>query len=243
MILDFDKPKKIRSTKEHNEMFQSDTDVTGTYVPNMSKKDMAKWKAKHIKGEDERIEIRKTLDSQLLIIVYKNPYNPKYPKSDTSFEEYKTQQKEWQKSHLDIRISMNGPCQLSFIDWNDLMGAVWEANEILGNGIIRLMEIPEEKVTPKSDLINFDEKWLIDKFYEVSEEEGNGETMEDPKFNVDDPKKVVIDFTLNCGRYGVWRGNQIIITPDSIRPDFDDIIEGGDIECNFIDAIKEKLGR
>ena len=84
MILNFDKPKKVRSTEEHNEEFQSDSRIPGTFVPNMSKKDMNKWKAKHIKGEDERIEIRKTLDSQLLVIVYKNIYQPEYPK----FPEY-----------------------------------------------------------------------------------------------------------------------------------------------------------
>lgn len=71
-LLCFDKPKKIRNTKEHNEMYSSDSGVAGTYVPNMSEEDKNKWKAKHIKGEDERIEIRKTINGvQLLIVVYK----------------------------------------------------------------------------------------------------------------------------------------------------------------------------
>ena len=60
-LLSFDKPKKIRSTEEHNKMFSSDSGISGTYVPNMSKEDQLKWKAKHIKGDDERVEIRKEL--------------------------------------------------------------------------------------------------------------------------------------------------------------------------------------
>lgn len=77
MLLDFDKPKKIRSNEEHNEMYSSDCDVPGTYVPNMGKEDMLKWKAKHIKGDNERVEIRKTVRgisnyAQMVIIIYKN---------------------------------------------------------------------------------------------------------------------------------------------------------------------------
>jgi len=60
-LLCWDKPKKIRSTEDHNNMFVSEAGVDGTYVPNMSGKDMMKWKAKHIhKGDDPRVEIRKT---------------------------------------------------------------------------------------------------------------------------------------------------------------------------------------
>ena len=61
MILSFETPKKLRSAEKHNEMYQSNAGVNGTYVPNMSKEDMNLWKAKHIKGSDERVEIRKLL--------------------------------------------------------------------------------------------------------------------------------------------------------------------------------------
>jgi hypothetical protein len=60
-VLSFDKPKKLRSTDEHAQMYSSDTNVDGTYAPNMSEKDKLKWKAKHIGGDDPRIEIRKTV--------------------------------------------------------------------------------------------------------------------------------------------------------------------------------------
>jgi hypothetical protein len=34
-ILSFEKPKKLRSTEEHNEMYVADCDVPGVYVPNI----------------------------------------------------------------------------------------------------------------------------------------------------------------------------------------------------------------
>jgi hypothetical protein len=62
MILDFDKPKKVLATEEHNKLYSSDSGVTGTYTSNMSSEDMMKWKAKQIGGDDPRIEIRKTVE-------------------------------------------------------------------------------------------------------------------------------------------------------------------------------------
>ena len=47
-LLCFDKPKKVRSTEEHNKTYMSDSGIAGTYVPNMSEEDKNKWKAKHI---------------------------------------------------------------------------------------------------------------------------------------------------------------------------------------------------
>lgn len=72
MILSFDKPKKLRSSNAHAEMYSSDTGIAGTYVPNMSETDKVKWKAKRIKGSDPRVEIRKTLlngYAQVLLVV------------------------------------------------------------------------------------------------------------------------------------------------------------------------------
>lgn len=60
-LLSFEKPKKIRSTKDHNREFMSEARASGTYVPNMSEKDKTKWKAKKIGGDDRRIEIRKSI--------------------------------------------------------------------------------------------------------------------------------------------------------------------------------------
>lgn len=122
-VLDFEKPKKVRTTEEHNEMFSSDSGVAGTYVPNMSKEDMNKWKAKHITGEEERVEIRKTIEGvQLVIIVYKKARPAKW--------DYKKQD-EWNKRHQDIRMSMNGKLDLTWDNFWDMQEAVKEALEIM----------------------------------------------------------------------------------------------------------------
>jgi len=120
MLISFDKPKKLRSTEEHNNIYVSDSGIAGTYVPNMSKEDELKWKGKHIKGEDERIEIRKTLGSQLVIIVYKN-------KRTTIYGD----QREKCKDHNDIKISMNGPLKLTWKEYNEFNLVIEEAREIL----------------------------------------------------------------------------------------------------------------
>lgn len=122
MILSFEKPEKIRSTEEHNKMFSSDCGVAGTYVPNMSEEDRKKFKAKHIKGEDERIEIRVEMGSNILIIVYKNSKVVKY-----DFHNYK----EYAKNHQNIQISMNGKLDLSFEQWENIGKAINEAKQIL----------------------------------------------------------------------------------------------------------------
>jgi len=120
-ILNFDIPKKVRSTKKHNEMHQSDSGIAGTYVQNMSKEDMDVWKAKHIKGDDERIEIRKTINGvQLLIVVFK--------------KSYKTISNNWRdksKDHNDVRISMNGKLDMTYSEYYDMYEGIREATEIL----------------------------------------------------------------------------------------------------------------
>jgi len=119
-ILSFDKPQKLRSTEEHSKMYSSCTGIPGTYVPNMSKTDMERWKAKHIKGKDERIEIRKTLQgTQVVIVVYKDIREDSYDS------------KGWKPGHDNIQISANGKIQMTFQEWNELMMAVQEAKNIL----------------------------------------------------------------------------------------------------------------
>lgn len=61
MIIDFNKPKKVRSTAEHNQMHMSDSGVDGTYVPNMSQEDANKWKGKYVGGDYRRVEVRKNI--------------------------------------------------------------------------------------------------------------------------------------------------------------------------------------
>jgi hypothetical protein len=84
-VLSFDKPKKVRTTEEHNRAFASNAEAAGTYVPNMSKKDKLRWKAKKIGGPDKRIEIRKTIegfDPTLKSQLFGNPATPQTPKTN-----------------------------------------------------------------------------------------------------------------------------------------------------------------
>jgi hypothetical protein len=72
-MISWEKPNKLRPTEEHNNMFSSDSGIAGTYVPNMSREDMLKWKGKKIiGGKNPRLEIRKTFPrsgANVLIIV------------------------------------------------------------------------------------------------------------------------------------------------------------------------------
>ena len=118
-ILSFEKPKKIRSTEEHNKMYSSDQPVPGTYVPNMSTEDRTKWRAKHIKGKDERIEIRKNMHGvNMVIVVSKN-----------------IKQHLWREhmivDHLNVSISANGKIYMDFSDFGDFQCAIREAMELL----------------------------------------------------------------------------------------------------------------
>lgn len=119
-ILNFDKPKKVRSTGAHNDMYMSDAGVDGTYVPNMTQQDNEDWKAKHIRGEDERIEIRKSIGYvQMVIIVYRKVRST--PGS-------------WHakiNDHENVRISMNGKVNMSFNEYDQMTQAIIEAKEIL----------------------------------------------------------------------------------------------------------------
>lgn len=121
-LIDFNKPKKIRSTEEHNQMYSSDSGIAGTYVPNMSKADREKWKGNHIKGTEERIEIRKTFHGvQLLIVVYKK----------ISFTDWHVNRDAWRTNHNNVRISMNGKLDLTFDEYDELTEVVAEAKELL----------------------------------------------------------------------------------------------------------------
>jgi putative sporulation protein YyaC len=105
-VLSFEEPKKLRETTEHNNMYVSDSGVAGTYVPNMSEEDRLKWKAKHIKGENERVEIRKGFKgTQVVIIVYKDEH---------------------------IQMSANNKIHMDFTEFNKLKIAINEAKHLMG---------------------------------------------------------------------------------------------------------------
>jgi hypothetical protein len=121
-ILDFVKVNKIKSTEEHNREYSNDSGIA--YVPNMSEEDQKKFKAKHISGEDERVEIRVTMGkgTNILIIVYKYPKKVEWKSSNY---------KEWAKNHNNIQISMNGKLDMTFDELKNINQAITEAKQLL----------------------------------------------------------------------------------------------------------------
>ena len=138
MLLNFDTPPKLLTTKEHNEKYVACGAPLGVYVPNMSDEDMERWKGKHVTGKDERVEIRKTLNGvQLVIFVYKNPSEKikSIPEHDT--DEYRkfdwsSHWKAVHSWHSQIQISMNGKLQMSFSEYRQMMQVITEAIAVLG---------------------------------------------------------------------------------------------------------------
>lgn len=125
MLLDFNKPKKIMTEQERQDKYSSDCSIPGTFVPNMSINDMRKWKGQYIKGKDERVEIRKTINgTQLVIIVYKEVrYETKEHYGSNETYEYLV--------HKNIHISANGKILLTFEEFNELLKVINEAQEVL----------------------------------------------------------------------------------------------------------------
>ncbi len=99
-----------------------------------------------------------------------------------------------------------------------------------------------KEVPVSASFINFDKKWFKDIFECITDEESNGETTENLKFNFNDDK-VIISFAVNCGDYGVHRDNQVHITSKNVWVSLCEILEGGGVEDALKKALMEKLGR
>jgi len=70
-VLYFGKTEPQHSRAEH-ESITADGAPPGVYTPNMSRQDARRWRAKHVGGENERIEIRHQVRGvNLVLIVFK----------------------------------------------------------------------------------------------------------------------------------------------------------------------------
>lgn len=121
-ILSWDKPKKATSKEVHDANHVFDGGPVGGYVPNMSDEDMGKWKAKltGTRRGHPQVEIRKTLGSQILLIVSLGGYTYKYYTPENTKDK-------------NIHFSTNGPLQMTFADIHEMYGAIEEAKEYLQN--------------------------------------------------------------------------------------------------------------
>lgn len=72
-LLSWDKPAKVRSTEEHNNTFVADDAPPGAYVPNMSREDAEKWRAKVVgvrrPNGKVQVEIRKNVSGNALVLM------------------------------------------------------------------------------------------------------------------------------------------------------------------------------
>ena len=118
-ILMWEKPKKAMSTEEWANSGGFDGGPPGGYIPNMSKADRLRWKAKYIGGKYPRVEIRKTTTngSQLLVIVTKGGFPPKGGRETI----------EYNSDGKHVRFSLNGPAFFSVDEFFELENAVKEA--------------------------------------------------------------------------------------------------------------------
>jgi hypothetical protein len=120
-LISFEKPPKLRSSKEHGRMHFSDCGIDGTYVPNMSDEDRARWKGRITgtrKGRPQ-VEIRK---DSFVTIVGLQGYDYKHYKVGAAGSD---------TSGLNIHIASAGPVQMTFEQWDEWRQVVEEARQIL----------------------------------------------------------------------------------------------------------------
>lgn len=123
-ILTFEKPKKITNDPESLGGFCGGPE--GGYIPNMSQEDIEKYKAKKVGGEVPRVEIRVSHPSEVLIKVKNKFINP--PKNVWNDPSWKLARDHGSKN---IKISMNGPVELTFDEWEIFKEAINEAVSIM----------------------------------------------------------------------------------------------------------------
>ncbi len=117
-VLCWDKPKKA-IPKEDWMSLSADIAPPGVYSPNMSDTDRDKWKAKLVghKVGHPCVEIRKAAGALMVIVVsLKGRIKNKWAQIEED---------------TNVRISANGPIQLTFDGWQEMKRAVEEARERL----------------------------------------------------------------------------------------------------------------
>jgi hypothetical protein len=117
-ILVWDKPKQVMSEEQRRREFSSDAEVHGTYQPNMSAEDQARWKAKLVgtRSNNPQVEIRK--DTTVIVVSLLGGYNykgyrPDAPGSDSSKD--------------NLHIASAGPIRWTWEEYEQFQAAIAEA--------------------------------------------------------------------------------------------------------------------
>jgi hypothetical protein len=149
-ILMWDKPQKVQSTQEWKDAHGFDGGPVGGFVPNMSKNDEERWKAKltGVKLGFPQVEIRKsTAGAQMTIIVNlgkgynykhylaisktyggKTPADFRYPMTQDEIDRYAARDS---TAGINVHVALNGAAQMSFQDIEDMHLAISEAKAAL----------------------------------------------------------------------------------------------------------------
>ena len=116
-VLIWTKPEKIMTEKERREEGNSDSEILGTYMPNMSGEDQKAWKAKltGYRAGHPQVEIRK--DTSVIIIALHGYKYKHYTPEDT--RDYA------------IHISSAGPIQWTSKELDEFQVAIAEAKAVL----------------------------------------------------------------------------------------------------------------
>ena len=103
----------------------SDCGVPGTYVPNMSDEDNRSYKAKFVGGEMPRVEVRVSRGAEILVKL----------KNKILAEPNQWQDPKWDiiRDHgrKNVKISMNGPAEFTWLEWEEFKKAIEEGFEAL----------------------------------------------------------------------------------------------------------------
>jgi hypothetical protein len=119
-LIQWHKPTKVRSTKEHNDMFGCEA-ANGAFVPNMSDKDRKSWKGKitFANTDNPQVEIRK---NTFVIVIGLCGYN---------YKGYRIDGRYCSTKNFNVHIASSGPIQLSFKDWEEFKEVIEEAKQLL----------------------------------------------------------------------------------------------------------------
>lgn len=136
MLINFDKPQKRMSARDHADSYGFDGGPLGGYVPNMSKSDAERWKAKHINqgNENARIDLRKTFtgigngQGSMFVALDGWDHAAKY---EHRRERRPGEDMFTNTQGLNVRMSMNGPILMTFEQFAEINQIVEEAKTIL----------------------------------------------------------------------------------------------------------------
>lgn len=116
-----------------------------------------------------------------------------------------------------------------------------KSKDSLGDVMYYLSEENIKKANQESDSLSELKSWVIDKFQEITNEESNGESIDDIEIKRENDN-IIIEFTVDCEDYGIHHGNEIIISEDgTLEITLAEVIESGAIGSMLEEAIQSEI--